>query len=365
MADTSLLLQKAASLIQQAVAMDSVLNYQEALRLYLTGLDAFMSALKVEKNDRVKQTLKLKMSEYMNRAEELKVLIKKGHIAPAITHVSTQSCHDCPTPKKTVRTIIPPSTQHHILQQQQQQQQQYQPSAPPQYQPSADLVLPSVPTTELPKLSDLDLSEPLPTPPPYNPSAVGTNNNSNNNNNRNLSLVKNKKIINGQIGNSYESLFGDYLNDCQWIKIVDPYIRTRHQIDNLVRLAELVISKCIYKNNLNNPTTPVSKSSASSQKVKIDLLTSSENANQEDELKLVFYQLKDHLSYFNINFNYQFSSTIHDRSIETSNGHLIKLGRGLDIYQKLPNQNSFSGIGSFSQDLRPCLEFSIDIFKLN
>ncbi|KAK5577754.1 hypothetical protein RB653_002702 [Dictyostelium firmibasis] len=345
MADTSLLLQKSYTLIQQAALNDRNGQYSIALNLYTNGLEGLMSALKLEKNDRVIQTLKIKITEYFSRAEQLKEIIKKGYVAPPQMN---QSCHDCVTSPST-------STSHY-----QPPQPVYKPtapSAPPpsQYHPiptnTEELILPSVPTfSPLP-------SVPTQTPPPFNPSATNISSSS-----LAKELISSKKIENGSIGNSYESLFGDRLIGCTWIKVEDPYIRTRHQIDNFVKLIELVISKCIFK-DLNSGNVKLQKPST---KFKIDLTTSTESQQQEDELKLTFYQLREQISsQYNIIFSYQFSNTIHDRSIECSNGYLIKLGRGLDFYQKPINNNNglFSQVSTFNQDLKPCLECNIDIFK--
>ncbi|KAM9946028.1 hypothetical protein ACTFIT_004317 [Dictyostelium discoideum] len=356
MADTTLLLQKSYTLIQQAAISDRNGQYSIALNLYTNGLEGLMSALKLEKNDRVIQTLKIKITEYFNRAEQLKDIIKKGYVAPPLP-TTNQSCHDC--------VASPPPTPSHY----QPPQPVYRPTAPTapppsQYHPiptnTDDLILPSVPTFN-----------PLPTPPPpFNPSVTNnissTNSSStNSSSSSSLGLVSSKKIENGSIGNSYETLFGDKLIGSTWIKVEDPYIRTRHQIDNFVKLIELVISKCIFK-DLKSQSDSSFKLQKPSTKFKIDLTTSTESQQQEDELKLTFYQLKDQIStQYNIVFNYQFSSTIHDRSIECSNGYLIKLGRGLDFYQKPLNNNNglFSQVSTFNQDLKPCLECNIDIFK--
>ncbi|KAM9964741.1 hypothetical protein ACTFIW_004517 [Dictyostelium discoideum] len=354
MADTTLLLQKSYTLIQQAAISDRNGQYGIALNLYTNGLEGLMSALKLEKNDRVVQTLKIKITEYFNRAEQLKDIIKKGYVAPPLP-TTNQSCHDCvtsPTPTPTPSHYQPPQPVYRPT----------APTAPPppsQYHPiptnTDDLILPSVPTFN-----------PLPTPPPpFNPSV--TNNISSTNSSSSLGLISSKKIENGSIGNSYETLFGDKLIGSTWIKVEDPYIRSRHQIDNFVKLIELVISKCIFKDLKSQSDSNNSiKLQKPSTKFKIDLTTSTESQQQEDELKLTFYQLKDQIStQYNIVFNYQFSSTIHDRSIECSNGYLIKLGRGLDFYQKPLNNNNglFSQVSTFNQDLKPCLECNIDIFK--
>jgi vacuolar protein-sorting-associated protein 4 len=71
MANTNFL-DKAVAIVKDAVEQDTKQNYQEALRLYQNSLDFFMLAVKYEKNDRMKQLLRVKVAEYMDRAENLK-----------------------------------------------------------------------------------------------------------------------------------------------------------------------------------------------------------------------------------------------------------------------------------------------------
>ncbi|PRP78981.1 hypothetical protein PROFUN_11446 [Planoprotostelium fungivorum] len=68
-------LQRAITLVQQATEKDNAKEYPEALRLYQLSLEYFMTAIKYEKNPRMKQTIKDKVMEYMTRAEKLKTLI--------------------------------------------------------------------------------------------------------------------------------------------------------------------------------------------------------------------------------------------------------------------------------------------------
>lgn len=77
MSDTSFL-QKAINLVQQATEKDNAKDYGEALRLYQLSLEYFMTALKYEKNEKCKQTIRQKVVEYMNRAEKLKEFLDKG-----------------------------------------------------------------------------------------------------------------------------------------------------------------------------------------------------------------------------------------------------------------------------------------------
>ena len=51
---------------------------------------------------------------------------------------------------------------------------------------------------------------------------------------------------------------------------------------------------------------------------------------------------------------------MHDREIRVDNGWIIKIGRGLDFYQK---PEGWFEIGTHDLDLRKCLETKVDIFR--
>jgi len=82
MADYGSFLQKAITIVQQATEKDAAKDYPEALRLYQLSLEYFMTALKYEKNEKCKQTIRVKVEEYMSRAEKLKEFIDKGAKQP-------------------------------------------------------------------------------------------------------------------------------------------------------------------------------------------------------------------------------------------------------------------------------------------
>lgn len=81
MSDTNFL-QKAISLVQQATEKDTAKEYAEAFRLYQLSLEYFMTALKYEKNERAKQTIRQKVQEYIARAEKLKDYLDKNAKQP-------------------------------------------------------------------------------------------------------------------------------------------------------------------------------------------------------------------------------------------------------------------------------------------
>ena len=71
-------LTKAIEVVKQAAAFDSDGNYPEAIKLYLQGLEWFNHALKYDKNERTQKTIKMKMTQYMDRVELLRANVASG-----------------------------------------------------------------------------------------------------------------------------------------------------------------------------------------------------------------------------------------------------------------------------------------------
>lgn len=70
-------LDKAIELAREATDLDKAEKYEEALPLYQRSIEYFLSAMKYDKNDRSKETIRNKCMEYLDRAEKLKVYIKE------------------------------------------------------------------------------------------------------------------------------------------------------------------------------------------------------------------------------------------------------------------------------------------------
>eukprot|EP01116_Phalansterium_solitarium_P004935 TRINITY_DN16168_c0_g1_i1.p1 TRINITY_DN16168_c0_g1~~TRINITY_DN16168_c0_g1_i1.p1 ORF type:complete len:437 (+),score=126.35 TRINITY_DN16168_c0_g1_i1:116-1426(+) len=70
-------LQKAIGLVQQATEKDNAKEYAEAFRLYQLSLEYFMTALKYEKNEKTKQLIRQKLTDYIQRAEKLKQFLDR------------------------------------------------------------------------------------------------------------------------------------------------------------------------------------------------------------------------------------------------------------------------------------------------
>jgi ATP-dependent Lon protease len=147
-------------------------------------------------------------------------------------------------------------------------------------------------------------------------------------------------IYYGDTGHSYESLIAPYLNGAKAVEIEDPYIRATHQVHNFVRFCEAVIK------------TPTVR--------KIVLITSYDNDTDVQALSERLSELKQSLLDVDIELDIQINEHMHDREIRIDNGWTVKIGRGLDFYQK---PDSWFGIGSNDLLLRKCLETKVDIFQ--
>lgn len=147
-------------------------------------------------------------------------------------------------------------------------------------------------------------------------------------------------IYYGDAGHSYESILLPYLAGAKVVEIEDPYIRAMHQIQNFVRFCEAVIKA---------PT------------IRSIILTTS--YDDQTDLKMVaerLEELKQSLLELDIELKVNVNDKLHDREIRIDNGWTIKIGRGLDFFQK---PDSWNGVGAHDLAHRRCLETKVDIFQ--
>ena len=151
-----------------------------------------------------------------------------------------------------------------------------------------------------------------------------------------------KQIRENQTNVSYDRLFGHYLEGATDFLIQDPYIRLPHQFKNFMELCSL-----IYKKNQD------------AEVINIKLITWNDNDFKETSV-INFEEIKDSLSEMNIEFDYEFKESAHDRYIVTNNGWKIILGRGLDMWQK---SNGKYDIAEYIQEKRKCKEFDVVVIS--
>lgn len=144
----------------------------------------------------------------------------------------------------------------------------------------------------------------------------------------------------GDTGHSYESILQPYLAGAKHVEIEDPYIRATHQLHNFVRFCEAVIKSPGVR--------------------RITLTTSYDEGTDLREVASRLDELKQSLLELDVALDVKVNENLHDREIRIDNGWVIKIGRGLDFFQK---PDSWFGIGANDLSLRRCLETKVDIFK--
>lgn len=153
---------------------------------------------------------------------------------------------------------------------------------------------------------------------------------------------KHYTILYGDTGHSYESIVGPYLPGTTVVTVEDPYIRIPHQIQNFVRFCETVIKEGTIR--------------------KISLITSYDDNSQLADMHAKLDELKQSLLEIDVELDISLNPKIHDREIRFNNGWVIKIGRGLDFYQK---PGGWYELGANDLSLRKCLETKVDIYRVN
>lgn len=144
----------------------------------------------------------------------------------------------------------------------------------------------------------------------------------------------------GDTGYSYDRILLPYLSGAKHVEIEDPYIRATHQMHNFVRFCETVVKAPAVR--------------------KITLTTSYDENTDLKEMAARLDELKQSLLEVDVALDVKVNENLHDREIRLDNGWVIKIGRGLDFFQK---PDSWFGIGANDLNLRRCLETKVDIFR--
>lgn len=147
-------------------------------------------------------------------------------------------------------------------------------------------------------------------------------------------------ITYGATGFSYENIMAPYFHKAKSVTVEDPYIRAPHQIQNFIRFCEMAINAGTIR--------------------KIKLVTSYDRDTNLDEVQSSLEDLKQSLLENDVDLEIDINPNMHDREIRLDNGWVIKIGRGLDIYQK---PNNWFEVGNYDMNLRKCLETKVDIYQ--
>jgi ATP-dependent Lon protease len=71
-------------------------------------------------------------------------------------------------------------------------------------------------------------------------------------------------------------------------------------------------------------------------------------------------ELKQSLLEYDVTLEIKLNDKLHDREVRLDNGWTVKIGRGLDFYQK---PEGWFAVGATDLSLRRCLETKVDIFN--
>ena len=147
-------------------------------------------------------------------------------------------------------------------------------------------------------------------------------------------------ILYGDTGHTYESIMGPYLDTAKAVTIEAPYIRATHQVNNFVRFCETIVRRPAIRN--------------------ITLVTHYDEDTNLVELKDKLEELKQSLLEVDVLLNIKLDGNLHDREIRLDSGWVIKIGRGLDFYQR---PDGWFTVGANDFSLRKCMETKVDIYR--
>ncbi|MCB8823187.1 MIT C-terminal domain-containing protein [Microvirga rosea] len=90
------------------------------------------------------------------------------------------------------------------------------------------------------------------------------------------------------------------------------------------------------------------------------LITSCDQQTDMAGLQEKLDELKQSLLEYDVALEVRLNEKMHDREVRLDNGWTIKVGRGLDFYQK---PEGWYAVGSTDLSLRRCLETKVDVFR--
>jgi ATP-dependent Lon protease len=147
-------------------------------------------------------------------------------------------------------------------------------------------------------------------------------------------------IAYGDTGHSYDTIFGPYLTGAKSVVVEDPYIRQPHQIANFVRFCEAVVKAATIRT--------------------LTLITSNDQETETLDRQEKLDELKQSLLEYDIALDMRLNNKLHDREVRLDNGWIIRIGRGLDFYQK---PEGWFTVGATDLTLRKCLETKVAVFR--
>ena len=145
------------------------------------------------------------------------------------------------------------------------------------------------------------------------------------------------EIKDNETGFSFYSLFAAYLKGATEIEVIDPFIRQPYQIHNFIEFCA-ALHKIKPKGDI----------------LMLTLITWNDTEETRNISDVNFIEVAEHLADYEIDFDYKFDETIHDRYIIANNGWKIILGRGFDIYQRVEERYSMARVNPLLRRCRGC-----------
>ena len=90
------------------------------------------------------------------------------------------------------------------------------------------------------------------------------------------------------------------------------------------------------------------------------LITSYDQQTDLADVREKLDELKQSLLEYDVALSVQLNAKLHDREIRVDNGWIIKIGRGLDFFQK---PDGWFTVGATDLNLRRCLETKVDVYR--
>ena len=124
-----------------------------------------------------------------------------------------------------------------------------------------------------------------------------------------------------------------------------PFIRQPYQARNLMELIETIAE-------VTDDAT----------EVKVHLVTKTDEGPEHARKQITTLErIRTNASVAGVDFDYEFSDTIHDRSISADTGWFIALGRGLDVFQ--PFDTDWLDLRLRQQRYRQVKEFTVTCMR--
>ena len=148
------------------------------------------------------------------------------------------------------------------------------------------------------------------------------------------------EISEGATGYTYEHILRPYIDTAVKIEVDDPVVRLPNQMDNFTRFCALAVRL--------------------GKVVEIRLSTGLQPGESTDDVDSRLETLRRDLHSRSIAFTWNRNPDLHDREIRFDNGWVVKIGRGLDIYNK---PESWVSVEASDFSLRRCRLTKVDVFR--